>query len=114
MKENLERQEVGGGTKPVLAAAIFKKNQQATLFNIESEIEKEWKGMPEFSHEDRRAYHSILVNFECKEDFDKFREIISKSITKNTKSIYYPNSKLNKSSKYLYTDEPSISNICNK
>jgi hypothetical protein len=88
--------------------------KQATLFDIESEIEKEWKGMPEFSHEDKRAYHSILVNFECKEDFDKFRELISKSITKKTKSIYYPQSKLDKSSKYLYTDESGISNICDK
>nr|AKH47500.1 hypothetical protein [uncultured marine virus] len=81
-------------------------NKQNTLFkDFENEIEKEWHDMPEFKHDDKRAYHSIIVNFECKDDFDKFRELISKSITKKTKSIYYPQSKLDKSSKYIYTDE---------
>lgn len=81
------------------------KKQQSLFDDIENEISKEWHDMPEFKHEDKRAYHSLIVNFEDKEGFDKFIKLINKSITKRTRSIFYPESKLDLSSNYLYTDE---------
>jgi len=89
-------------------------NKQGKLFSVENEIEKEWCGMPEFKHDDKRAYHQIIINFEDKEGFDEFRKLINKSITKRTKSIWFPESKLDKSSNYIYTDESNISNLHNK
>lgn len=82
-----------------------RQKQQVLFPDLENEWEKEWHGMPEFKHEDKRAYHSVLVNFESKEDFEAFKKLVNNRITKKTKSFYFPESKLDKSSKYLYTDE---------
>ena len=37
---------------------------------------KEWKDMPEFSHSDNTPYKRLIVNFDTKEDVDKFFKLI--------------------------------------
>lgn len=92
---------------------MTKKN--FTLFDIESEVQKEWVNMPEFSNENLEPYHRITVLFDTKEDFELFVKNFDKTITIKTKSVFYPkSSRLDRSSKYLYKHESNISSLHNK
>ena len=54
------------------------------------DVDDEWIGMPELSQEDVGAVKSIKVNFESFEDMTAFALLLRQSITKKTKSIWYP------------------------
>jgi len=63
----------------------------ANLSGLEvSDPLKEWKGMPEFSSEDKTAAKSVMVNFETLKDMKDFSDHIKQKITEKTKSIWYP------------------------
>lgn len=50
----------------------------------------EWKGMPEFEHEDLTAVQSIHVHFKTYEDVQAFAELVGQKITDKTRSIWCP------------------------
>jgi hypothetical protein len=52
-------------------------------------LNDEWKGMPEFDNP-AKAYKSINVHFETREDCEIFFSLIDQSFTEKTNSIWYP------------------------
>jgi len=50
----------------------------------------EWKGMPEFVQEDKRAFRSIIMHFDSQDDVDDFARTINQTITDKTKSLWHP------------------------
>lgn len=65
--------------------------EENVLFEVaEDPVTKSWKGMPSFSNEKNEAHKTINVRFRCKEDYDKFAELLSVSLTDKTKSMWYP------------------------
>ena len=52
--------------------------------------EKEWQGMPEFMQPDEDIYQRIAVNFDTKEDVEKFAKQIGQTITEETRSLRVP------------------------
>ena len=54
---------------------------------------KEWKDMPEFSHDDNTPYKRLIVNFESKKDVDDFFKLIKQEYTDKTQYINIPKRK---------------------
>lgn len=50
----------------------------------------EWRGMPEFEHDDLTAYQSIHVHFQNAEDVQAFAKLIGQLLTDRTRAIWYP------------------------
>jgi hypothetical protein len=50
----------------------------------------EWQGMPEFDQQDTNARYQLTVYFETERDVADFSRIIGQPITKDTKTVYFP------------------------
>jgi len=70
--------------------------EQEGLFGSDDdfhEVRREWKGMPEYTHEDLEPYASILVHFASPEDRAAFEKLVDQPLpttTKRTGAIWYP------------------------
>jgi hypothetical protein len=76
-------------------AAGFAKEEQLGLVKgweavEENDPEKEWRGMPEYEHEDQTSLRRVVVHFARQEDVDRFAELVGQSFTDKTRSIWYP------------------------
>lgn len=60
---------------------------------------KEWEGMPEFNQKDTSAFKQVIVNFENQAHMEAFAKLIGQDITIKTKSIWYPEHKMQRSKK---------------
>ena len=54
------------------------------------DMEKEWQGMPEFNSNDLTPHRQITISFNNEKDIQRFSELIEQTITKKTKSLWYP------------------------
>lgn len=61
------------------------------LFSVETgnDAKEEWQGMPEFSHEDKTAYRSIVVHFKSQVEINEFAEKIEQTINPKTRWLWY-------------------------
>jgi hypothetical protein len=66
------------------------KKERKPLFDVPTEHEKEWQGMPEFKQEDCTSFQQIIVHFKSEEDVQKFAELIGRSLSYKSNSIWYP------------------------
>jgi ParB-like chromosome segregation protein Spo0J len=62
----------------------------ALISHGETDIAKEWGGMPEFEQPDATAFRSLIVHFNSEEDVEEFKKSIGQDFTEKTKFIYYP------------------------
>ena len=79
-----------------------------TLFEVEedddSEKEKLWRGMPEFTQEDKKAFKTVYLHFRTEEDYKEFVKKYKavdtdQFFSDKTKSFWYPH--LEKDKNYL-------------
>ena len=68
---------------------------------------KEWEGMPEYIHEDKTAYRSLIIHFADQNAVDKFTKFISKfaNITDKTRMIWFPDNTKEIQADKIYADE---------
>lgn len=72
--------------------ALWFDNELAQIGVIEPDpidYDELWQGMPEFENEEQ-ASRSIVVHFVSDDDVERFCELLNLSITKKTKSVWYP------------------------
>jgi len=50
----------------------------------------EWAGMPEFTHEDKSAYRSLVVHFGSEEAVQEFRALVGQPFSPEAKYIWHP------------------------
>lgn len=77
------------------------------LFELEeqeSDWKKEWKDMPEFVQINKEPFQKIVISFETYNDVLKFAELLGCSVTKKTKSIWFPLKNKEKPKEYSYVD----------
>jgi hypothetical protein len=74
-------------------------------FDDADEYETEWRGMPEFNQPDNGAFRQIIISFDTQEGVDKFAALIGQSLTKKTKSLWFPPRPTNKVVDLFYFDE---------
>jgi|APCry1669193181_1035450.scaffolds.fasta_scaffold227746_1 hypothetical protein len=56
----------------------------------DDEWKKHWVGMPEFTQEKNLPFKTLYLHFRNAEDYEEFAKLIDQSLTKKTKSIWYP------------------------
>jgi hypothetical protein len=67
------------------------KETQLSVFDQNDEKWKsEWVGMPEFVQQKKEPYAKIIIRFENEKDLQDFATLIGQSLTKKTKSIWFP------------------------
>jgi hypothetical protein len=64
--------------------------QLSFLEDNEKKWGKEWVGMPEFVQSKKEPYSKIIIRFENEKDLQDFATLIGQSLTKKTKSIWFP------------------------
>lgn len=69
------------------------------------DYDEHWRGMPEFSSENKEGFHSLIVHFETEQDMVAFAALLAQGITKKTKYIYYPKQQKEVMLKKGYVDE---------
>lgn len=62
----------------------------AQLGGGEPNPEEEWKGMPEFSHEDQTSEKQVIIHFARLEHAEQFGKLIGQKITESTRSLWFP------------------------
>lgn len=50
----------------------------------------EWRGMPDFEHEDLTSYRRIVVHFKTEEDIAEFAKRIDQKVGDKTRSLWFP------------------------
>ena len=64
----------------------------------------EWEGMPEFEHEDKEPFRTIVVHFADEEAVQNFAQTVGQEFTDQTKYIWHPRREPNRNLQQ-YADE---------
>jgi len=67
-----------------------KKDEEPTLFDMETTWQEEWKDMPEFFQKQKEVYAEIIFRFDNAKDLQDFSNLIGQNLTRKTKSAWYP------------------------
>lgn len=81
MREEEDTEEVDDGS-------------QLTLFETQEAWRKEWKGMPEYVHEDQTPWQTIYVHFASREDRNGFARLIGQKLSDQTHFVWYPKAEI--------------------
>lgn len=67
----------------------------------------EWDGMPEFNQPEAEAWKMVMVRFRNEEDLLEFGKRLEQTVTKKTKSIWFPalDKKANSLLRYIGEDQ---------
>jgi hypothetical protein len=84
------------------------KKERKPLFEVPTEHEKEWQGMPEFTQKDITSIQHIIVHFTTREDVDAFAKLIGRSLSKKTNSIWFPDVPPARTSTRHFVDEEML------
>ncbi len=60
------------------------------LFDLPTDWEIEWQDMPEFIQEHQPPFREVIVRFRNEEDLLAFGEVVEQTVTRRTKSIWFP------------------------
>jgi hypothetical protein len=64
----------------------------------------EWRGMPEFEHQDQTSYRKIIVHFKTAGDVEWFSRLIGQNLGKKLKSIWFPKAEIERYADKAYVD----------
>ena len=67
-----------------------KSADQNQLFDIGNSWMEHWWGMPEYHMRDAQPQHSIIIQFMNYEDILDFAKLIDISVTRTTRSAWFP------------------------
>jgi hypothetical protein len=71
----------------------------------EVEPKKEWRGMPEYEHEDQRAFKTLSVHFKDQAAVDKFARLVGQKITGDTRFLWFPDIEIGRYADKTYGSE---------
>lgn len=67
--------------------------------------DQHWQNMPEYNQPDNGAYRQLIINFQDEAAVKNFESIIGQSLTKKTKSIWFPKREQNNVSELFWIEE---------
>ena len=88
LAELLAELQINGSELEALGFELFRLNQ--LIGDGIDDPSAEWRGMPEFEHEDKTAYKSLAVHFKDPAAVDRFADLVGQSITEQTRYLWYP------------------------
>lgn len=86
------------------------RSEQPTLLGDDEDFRlawQEWRGMPEFSHEDLAPFSSVLVHFANRDDMKAFEKLVGQRLSgaqRKTQSIWYPKIEIGSAATKRYRD----------
>lgn len=83
----------------------MRMTEQQVLFDVASNCEIEWQGMPEFVQEDLSSRRKIVVHFRNDDDFQEFAKMMNQQITPKQPSCWFPKMDNRIASDKRYVDE---------
>lgn len=66
---------------------------------------EDWKGMPEFTQEDKTGVRSVIVHFKTLDDKTAFMKTIGQTLTDKTRSIWFPEAEIERLMDKRYVSE---------
>lgn len=67
--------------------------------------DKHWQNMPSYNQPDNSAYRQLIISFEDEAAVKKFEELVGQTLTKKTKSIWFPKREQNNVSDLFWIEE---------
>lgn len=109
--ENLNESLSEAPMHPIVFSSIQQPQKQVvslqqTLFDCGPKRDQSemWWGMPEFTHGDATPQKTLLINFLTYKDFEQFcKHIGFESVTKKTKSVWFPERQRMQGGSYCWT-----------
>ena len=80
---------------------------QNKILEVDKAWEKDWQGMPEYSHDDVTSFSAVIIHFRNKDDRNEFAKRIGQKLTHKTKSIWFPAQEIFQAVNYEYRDKES-------
>lgn len=74
-------------------SGMFEPDEMAILIGtgvVSSDVNELWKGMPEFEHEDKTAFQSLVLHFKDQAAVDAFAALVGQKVTPKTRYLWYP------------------------
>lgn len=91
------------GSKPKDIVSLFEEDEDEDFY-----IEDEWVDMPAFEANNMMYYKQLIVSFQTKDDMLAFAELVGRTITDKTKSIWYPQRETIASTLNRWIDEDEL------
>jgi hypothetical protein len=88
-----------------LETKSIKEPEQISLIDAGESWEEAWRGMPEFIQRDLQPFKSLVVHFESRDEMDAFSRLIKQKIGIDTKSIWYPEAEVNRTTNKRYVEK---------
>jgi hypothetical protein len=83
-----------------------KNKDQGGFFDIPKDWEKHWQEMPEYNQiRYNECYCEVILRVRTKEDLDELSKLVGQSLSKKSKSIWYPKLKREVFTNKRYVDE---------
>src|SRR5688500_33380 len=76
--------------------------RQENLIEVPHDWEREWRGLPDYSHKDLMPHKSLLVHFRSEEDRQAFAKLIGQRLQDKTKFVWHPKAEIRRASDKLY------------
>lgn len=74
----------------------FSESELSNLFFGENDATAEWRGMPEFTQDDKMAWRTIKVHFKDAPALAAFAKLLGANITDETRYLWYPAAEIEK------------------
>lgn len=68
--------------------------------------EGQWNGMPDFDHQDKTAFQSVVLHFKDRDAVEAFAALVGQTITDKTRFLWYPEIEIERYVNKEYTGEP--------
>lgn len=90
LKDLIEEIDTGEIDLEITGFAQTELEQIMSYFKDPTVPEEEWKDMPEFEQNDKKAFKEIIVRFMNDSDYKAFASLIKQNLSQETKSIWFP------------------------
>ncbi len=83
----------------------FELDRYLNSDTVAGDASSEWKGMPEFTHEDKTAWRSVYIHFKDQAALEQFAQLVGQKLTDATKYIWYPQAEIEQAADKRYGTE---------
>lgn len=88
-------QDIEHGQGPLLNSLFYLDELKVLTARLDLALEEfspeaEWIGMPEYSQQEIKPFHTIKLHFPTEADMRAFSALIQQTVTQQTRYLYYP------------------------
>ena len=81
------------------------QSHELSIIADDIDYDELWKGMPEFESEDLTPESTLIIHFANEKDRQNFAQLIEQNITEKTKSVWYPEKRVENLQQIAYMQQ---------